>query len=135
MGQEAERAERLREVLEDLTVVNMEVPVIVEGKRDATALRALGLMGEIITLNRGQSLHDFTEDLLDSYDYVILLMDWDQTGEKLHQRLSQELAGHWEAHEGMRRVLKILCQKDTKDVEGIPSLLARLAAASEIPRP
>ncbi|MEK6651970.1 MAG: hypothetical protein AABY50_03470, partial [Nitrospirota bacterium] len=49
-----ERASRLREVFEALCERNKNVPVIVEGKRDAAALRELGLDGEIITLHSGQ---------------------------------------------------------------------------------
>ena len=43
---DAERAERLREVLQSLYVANKSVPVIVEGRRDADALRKIGLVGD-----------------------------------------------------------------------------------------
>lgn len=40
-----ERAERLREVFEILHDINESAPIIVEGKKDALALRELGLNG------------------------------------------------------------------------------------------
>ena len=76
--EDIERAERLREVLEALYEVNKRVPVIVEGKRDAIALRRLGLVGEIITLHRGKGPYDFCEDIVERFSKVIILLDWDE---------------------------------------------------------
>jgi len=124
--EDIERAERLREVLEALYEVNKRVPVIVEGKRDTIALRRLGLVGEIITLHRGKGLYDFCEDIVERFSKVIILLDWDEKGESLYRTLSENLSGHWEEFSAFRGVLKILCQKDIKDIEGIPKLLLRL---------
>lgn len=41
-----ERAERLREVIQALYEVNKRIPVIVEGRRDVSALRKLGFVGK-----------------------------------------------------------------------------------------
>jgi 5S rRNA maturation endonuclease (ribonuclease M5) len=121
-----ERAERLREVLEALREVNRLVPVIVEGRKDASALRRLGLDGEIITLHRGKSIYDFCEDIADRYGRVVILLDWDHKGEQLSQDLQGRLKGHWEEFSPFRDLLRILCQKEVKDIEGIPKLLMRL---------
>ena len=124
---DTERYERLLEVIEKLREVNGHVPVVVEGKRDAAALRALGIEGEVITYNRGLSVHQFSEEVMETHDRVVLLMDWDRAGEKLQGRLARELAGLWEEHSDYRRVLKILCQKEVRDMEGIPGLIRRLS--------
>jgi 5S rRNA maturation endonuclease (ribonuclease M5) len=121
-----ERAERLREVLEVLHEANKQFPVVVEGKKDATALKKLGLVGEIITLHNGQGLYDFCEEIAERFPRVIILMDWDEKGESLFRTISDNLNGHWEEFSGFRSMIKILCQKDIKDVEGIPKLLLRL---------
>ncbi|MFN3480238.1 MAG: hypothetical protein ACK415_07595 [Thermodesulfovibrionales bacterium] len=121
-----ERAERLREVFEALREVNKKSPVIVEGKRDFEALRKLGIAGEIITLHRGNNLYDFCEDVVERHERVVLLLDWDDRGEALYRFLSSHLKGHWEEFAGFREILKILCQKDIKDIEGIPRLLKNL---------
>lgn len=123
---DSERALRLREVLEALFEVNKKCPVIVEGKRDALALRKLGLIGEIITLHRGISLYDFSEEISEKYDKVVVLLDWDEKGEDLSKTIHKHLEGLWEKYSAFREVLKILCQKDIKDIEGIPRLLKKL---------
>jgi 5S rRNA maturation endonuclease (ribonuclease M5) len=121
-----ERASRLREVLEALYEVNKKVPVIVEGKHDAMALRKLGLLGEIITLHRGTSLYDFCEEIAESYGKVVILLDWDSKGESLNRELNSHLRGLWEEYSAFREIFKILCQKDIRDIEGIPKLLKKL---------
>lgn len=121
-----ERAERLREVFDALYEVNKKVPVIVEGKKDSDALRKLGLIGEIIILHRGNNLYEFCEEIAERYDRVVLLLDWDDRGESLYRFLSSHLRGQWEEFVNFREILKILCQKDIKDIEGIPRLIKNL---------
>ncbi|MGD0885088.1 MAG: hypothetical protein ABSA46_09500 [Thermodesulfovibrionales bacterium] len=121
-----ERASRLREVMEALSEANKKIPVIVEGKKDSLALRTLGLVGEILTVHRGNNLYEFSEEISERFHNVILLLDWDEKGEILQKTLSINLRGLWEEFSGFREILKILCQKDVKDIEGIPKLLKNL---------
>lgn len=123
---DAERSARLREVFENLQELNKRIPVIVEGRRDASALRNLGLMGDIITLHNGQNMYDFCDNIARTYDRVIMLIDWDRKGDDLFKTLAHNLKGHWEEFASFRELLKILCQKEIKDIEGIPTLLRRL---------
>lgn len=123
-----ERASRLREVFESLCERNRDIPVIVEGKRDAMALREIGLVGEIITLHNGQSIYDFCEEISEKFHRVVILLDWDEKGERLNKTLCRLLNGQWEKFSAFRELIKILCQKDIKDIEGIPKLLGRLEA-------
>jgi 5S rRNA maturation endonuclease (ribonuclease M5) len=124
--EDMERAGRLREVMEALFEANKKAPVIVEGKRDSLALRDLGLEGEIITLHRGNNLYEFSEEVSGNFHKVILLLDWDDKGEALQKTLCSNLRGQWEEYSGFREILRILCQKDIKDIEGIPKLLKKL---------
>jgi len=126
LSADAERAERLREVFDALREVNNRFPVIVEGKKDALALKKLGLTGEIIVLHNGRSLYEFCEDIIEKFSKIVILLDWDTKGEKLYKSIAENLLGHWEEFSAFRAVIKILCQKDIKDVEGIPRLLLRL---------
>lgn len=121
-----ERAERLKLTIEELYETNRMIPIIVEGKRDAHALRKLGLIGEIITLHRGKNLYDFCLDMEELYPKVIILLDWDENGDNLNKTLSENLKGHWEEFSWFRELLRMLCQKDISTVEGIPKLLKRL---------
>lgn len=121
-----ERAERLRKVIEALHEINQIIPVIVEGKKDASALRRLGLIGEIIILHNGKSLYDFCTDIEDRFHRVIILVDWDKKGKDINKTLSENLKGHWEEFSSFRELLKLLCQKEISVIEGIPKLLDRL---------
>lgn len=121
-----ERAERLRLVIEALYEINKSIPVIVEGKKDASALLRLGLAGEIITLHRGKSIYEFCTDIEERFHRVIILLDWDKNGNNLTKTLSKNLKGHWEEFSSFREILKLLCQKDINDIEGLPKLLRRL---------
>ena len=124
--EDTQRAERLREVLAELIEINKNVPVIVEGKKDAQALRALGFEGEIITLHRGQNLYDFSEEIIGSYSKAVLLLDWDPKGDQMTKSLEESLEGHFEESRGFRDIIRAMCQKDIKDIESIPTLLRRL---------
>ena len=121
------RAERLKEVFQALYEVNKRIPIIVEGRRDIFALRKIGLVGEIIPLHGGKGIYDFCEDIVGRYGRIILLMDWDEKGEGLYKIVSGHLKGLWEEFSAFREIIKVLSQKDIKDIEGIPVLLERLA--------
>ncbi len=123
---ELERAERLREIIEDLHEINKTTPIIVEGKRDASALRLLGLEGQIITLHNGKKIYEFCSDIAERFERIILLLDWDKRGENLNKILSDNLKGLWEEFSHFREILKLLCQKEICHIEGIPKLLKRL---------
>ena len=124
-----ERAERLRVIFQALYEVNKRIPIIVEGKKDVSALRKIGLVGEIITLHGGMGIYEFCEDIAERYHRVILLMDWDNKGEHLSKTVAGHLKGLWEEFSPFREIVKVLCQKDIKDIEGVPLLLERLAGA------
>lgn len=126
MPEMIERTEKIREVIEALNEANKHLPIIVEGKRDVQALRDLGLSGSIITLHNGKSLYDFCMDISERFKEVILLLDWDEKGEELNRELTENLRGHCEEFSQLRELLKLLCQKEITEIEGIPKLLKRL---------
>lgn len=121
-----ERADRLRKIIEALYEINKSIPVIVEGKKDLSALRELGLVGEIITLNRGKNLYDFCVDIAERFQKVIILLDWDKNGENLTKTLAVYLNGYWEEFSYFRELFKVHCQKEIRDIEAVPKLLRRL---------
>ena len=110
----------------------MDVLSAAEGRRDADALRKLGLTGEIIILHSGKAIYDFCEGISERYDRIILLMDWDDKGDKLLSMLAENLRGHWEEFSPFRDIIRVLCQKDIKDIEGIPGLLEKLAGTNVV---
>jgi len=67
------------------------VPIIVEGKRDAEALRKLGVRGEIVLIKSIRGLRRSFEER--SIRRVILLPDLDEEGERLLKLVKQSLEG------------------------------------------
>lgn len=122
-----ERAEKIRELLHYLYEINKFVPIVVEGKRDKKALREIGFDGQIIILHRGQSLYEFSESIMERFDKVVLLMDWDEKGEELYAKVGDALRGMWEDFASVRELLKILCQKEISEIEDIPILFRRIS--------
>ena len=124
---DSERLEKLGKLLDELDEASKEMPVIVEGKRDRKALRALGIDGEIIELNVGKSIVDFCEGVARSHDEVVLMTDWDAKGGRLFKQLADcfktmDVKVRGEFRSEMARLAK----KGAKDVEGLPGFLVWL---------
>ena len=59
--------------------------IIVEGKKDAEALRKIGCLGRITEFHKFYTITDFA-DKVSKYHEVILLFDWDHKGRYLTRR-------------------------------------------------
>jgi 5S rRNA maturation endonuclease (ribonuclease M5) len=121
-----EWSDLLIRILRDLKEINRLVPIIVEGKRDRHALRRLGFSGEIILLHTGKGLYEFSEEILRRYDRVVILLDWDQRGSQLYQKLTSLLKGHYEEFAIFRDTLISLCSSEIQTVEEIPRILNKI---------
>jgi 5S rRNA maturation endonuclease (ribonuclease M5) len=125
--QAEELLEKILEVVDELKEANETMPIIVEGEADVRALRELGLKGDILPINTGQSLFNFCEDLAKKYSRVIILTDWDRKGGHLCRILSEDLKANDVYFEiGLRAKLAGHCKKETKDVEGLSGCVLRL---------
>ena len=123
-----ETYEDLVEVIADLAEANLEVPVIVEGERDVRSLRALGLQGEILSLNAGVSLFHLAESYSRRFRKAIILTDWDRRSGQLCRLLMDAFeANQVRADTDLRARLTLLCRKDIKDVESLAAHVERLA--------
>ncbi len=87
-----EKQEKILRILECLSEENARgTPIIVEGKKDAQALRALGLEGKLVTAKTGgKSLLDVVSELEEAEaQKAILLLDYDRRGKEWTRRLKQ----------------------------------------------
>lgn len=126
-----ERYEELMKVLDDLRELSGRMPVVVEGMRDAKALARLGIRANVVTLSKGLSLFAFCERLSRSWREVVVLTDWDRKGGQLARRLKEAFeANETRVVNEVRMQLVILTKKEIKDIEGLPTYLARLRAMS-----
>jgi 5S rRNA maturation endonuclease (ribonuclease M5) len=122
-----ERLELLEHLFEQLRLKNLEIPVLVEGKRDREALKNLGLEGEILIVNTGHTLMEMCEDLGHRYTEIILMLDWDKKGKELSKNIEHNLVqlGIKTDRAFMVRIFHLV-SKETKEVEALDKLMERL---------
>jgi len=85
--------------------------IVVEGKRDNTTLKKLGIRNKII-VKGGRSLDDLV-DLVIQSPIIIILTDFDQEGKKLRRQLKREIQlkkGHGTIDSIARQILYRLCR-------------------------
>lgn len=98
--------------------------ILIEGKRDETALRLLGFEGPIEKLNRGWSVEKVVAYLNSNYESCIILMDWDRTGGRLQKKIIESMTGmEIKISDELRQVLSKAMKPDTRCVEELPSFL------------
>ena len=111
--------ETLEKTLEKLKEENKTVPILVEGKKDITALRKLGINGAILRINIGKSLTSFCDQIAREYTDVILLMDWDRKGGYICHIIWKNLEGRVRCNLEYREV--IAKHAMVRTLEGLPS--------------
>jgi 5S rRNA maturation endonuclease (ribonuclease M5) len=125
-----ERLEQLEKVLQELEVMSEDIPVIVEGVRDRSALKQLGITKNVLPLNRGKSVFSFCEDLAKEAKHAIILTDWDRRGGQLARMLKDGLeANGVRVNDKIRMQIVVLSKKEAKDIESLPTFIDRLKAA------
>ncbi|MCX8177194.1 MAG: toprim domain-containing protein [Candidatus Bathyarchaeota archaeon] len=125
-----EKEEKIRMFMECLAEESAKgVPIVVEGRRDIEALKAMGVNGQIISAKAyGKPLIEVVSKL-EAYGFseVILLLDFDRRGRELTRRLEEQLE-----RAGIRPNLHFwnglleLAHRDVKDIEGLASYMETL---------
>jgi 5S rRNA maturation endonuclease (ribonuclease M5) len=112
--------EALEELIASLIDASCQgAAVIVEGRRDLQALRALGLPGPVIMASRRPAL-ELAEEAARSYSQIILLTDWDRKGDEMCKTIELHLrsVGSRPDREIRSRLGKLV-KKEIKDVESL----------------
>ena len=122
-----ERLEKLEELILELQRMSGKgTLIIVEGKRDRKALRALGITGTIM-LGTKKSIIMFCDEVAREYNSVIVLTDWDEKGDKLAALMEGYLRSTSTAvNMDIRRNIKNLVQKRIKDIESLDTHISNL---------
>ncbi len=125
-----EKEEAITQVLSSLVEESAKgTPILVEGKKDVEALRALGVEGPVVTVKTGgKSFLDIVLGLENSKaSKVVLLLDFDRRGKQGTNRLRQiiEHAGIEVSLEFWRALLGS-AGNDVQCVEGLVSYLENL---------
>lgn len=125
-----EKEEKILKVLESLAEESAKgTPIIVEGKKDIEALRALAIEGEIISAKTGgKSLLDVISEVeTNGAQEVILLLDFDRRGKELTKRIKQYLERvKMKPNLTFWSELSRLVSREVKDVEGLATYMESL---------
>ena len=127
-----EKEEKIQQVLDDLREESARgTLILVEGKKDVEALRALGVEGKMNSVKTGgKSFLDVVSEVEKAnVSEVVLLLDFDRRGKQGTNRLRQSLecAGVKVNLEFWVALLK-LAGKDVQCVEGLEAYLKNLQA-------
>ena len=122
--------EKIEQVLECLIQDSSEgLLVIVEGKKDVSALRSLGVEGEILCAKTaGKSRLDLLRQIEEAgYKEIILLFDFDRRGKEWTEivKASLEKTGV-KPNLTFWNEVRMLAGREVKDVEGLASYLETL---------
>ncbi len=111
------RDRKARKFLEDLSLTNESVPIIVEGFRDVKALRALGMQGVIVKVHTGRSIQQFCEEFSEHHGEAVILTDWDNRGNQIFHLLTRFMDANWERYSHFRETLRELAGGSFQQVE------------------
>ena len=122
-----EKEERIAEVLSALAEESAKgTRILVEGKKDIEALRALGIEGPLLSVKTGgKSFLDVVSELEKSKtSRVILFLDFDRRGKEGTRRLKLNLEGlKIKTDIEFWRALSRLAGRDVQCVEGLTAYL------------
>lgn len=128
------KIERIIFLLEKLRDESSEgALLLVEGQRDAEALRIIGVEGEILAIkSRGDNLIDLIDRIEKcGKKEIVLLMDFDRYGREITERLVQNLERIGvKINLSFWRELLSLVERDLKDIEGLVTYLETLERKS-----
>jgi dTMP kinase len=101
--------------------------ILIEGRKDRSALSCLGIEGEILQVQDARGLFGVAETLAREGKEAIILTDWDRKGGHLAQLLRNALKANGVRYDDtVRSRLSQLCKKEIKDIESLPSFLSFL---------
>jgi len=127
-----EKEEKILQILNALAEESTKgKPIVVEGKKDVEALRALGVTGAVLTVKTGgKSFLDAVSEIEQmGASEVILFLDFDRRGKEGTKRLKQNLErAKIKPNVKFWRELSALVGKEIQCVESLTAYLDTLRA-------
>jgi 5S rRNA maturation endonuclease (ribonuclease M5) len=128
-----ERLKALSDILDDLADRPVDSVILVEGLRDRSGLKLLGIEGEMILVQTRDGIFKVAEQLAKEEKTAIILTDWDRMGGHLCRLLRQALMANDVKYDDETRIkLARVVKGEIKDVESLPSYFSRLVAEAGI---
>lgn len=125
--------EELEKTLEEIRELSAEgTPIIVEGRNDEKSLRRLGVTGPVYQIPNGGKTPLYSLEELPNCEEVIILTDFDRTGENLADFCREHLEKLGiKVLFNMRKKLRHFVRKAVKDIEGMASFVHSERAAHQ----
>jgi len=124
--------DKLDRVLQDLRERPENSTLLVEGRKDKTALWVLGVEGDVMPIQNGRRIFEVAEELARDGREAIILTDWDRKGGQLCRLLKQALRACVVPFDDTKRArLARLSKKEIKDVESLPAFMSRLVSEAQ----
>jgi 5S rRNA maturation endonuclease (ribonuclease M5) len=126
-----ETLEELEKLLGQLREREEDKVILIEGRKDRLALSCLGIGGDILQVQDARGLFGVAEELARTGKEAIILTDWDRKGGHLAQLLRNALkANDVRFDDIIRSRLSMLCKKEIKDIESLPSFVSFLVQSA-----
>ncbi|MGE0014924.1 MAG: toprim domain-containing protein [Candidatus Methanomethylophilaceae archaeon] len=127
---DAERYEDIMEALRVLEEMSWERVILVEGRRDVTALEHLGIFGDVFMVQASGGPVKAAEYVAGRRKKAVILTDWDRKGDIIASDLEIHLSALDVQYDtAVRSRLADLCRTDIKDVQSLDELVHRLETA------
>lgn len=126
-------SERLNGIADALDSIPRESVVLVEGRKDVAALRALGVESDMFTVQVSGGPTRAAEFLWESGKAAVILTDWDNRGNRLADDLVKSmdsLGVHYDVR--IREKISFLARPYCKDVESLDSVMALLKSKIDL---
>ncbi|HHD16777.1 MAG TPA: hypothetical protein ENK47_08715 [Euryarchaeota archaeon] len=114
--------------IEDVNMLDEGTVILVEGMKDTTALRTLGVVHPIVEVNKGRNMFDLVSDLRsEGCVNLVILTDWDRTGGIIASRIRKACSRLGVDYDlDRRRELSFLVGKWISCVESLPVFISHL---------
>jgi dTMP kinase len=126
-----ETLDELEELFRQLKERPEGTVILVEGRKDRLALACLGIGGAIVQVQDARGIFGVAEDLARKGQEAIVLTDWDRKGGQLAELLRNALKANGVRYDDtIRARMSMLCKKEIKDIESLPSFMAYLVQSA-----
>ncbi len=116
--------ERLNGIADALDSIPEESVVLVEGRKDVTALRTLGVKSDVFTVQVSGGPMRAAEFLWKIGKTAVILTDWDDRGNRLANDLAKSMDSLGVRYNtGIREKISLLARPYCKDVESLDSVV------------
>jgi 5S rRNA maturation endonuclease (ribonuclease M5) len=128
-----DRLKLLSDILDDLANRDSDQVILVEGLKDRSGLKLLGVEGEMILVQTRDGIFHVAEQLAKENKRAIILTDWDRKGGHLCRLLREALTANAVPYDDkIRGRLAKVSIGEIKDVESLPSYFSRLVSNARI---